>query len=1164
MAPTLRLVISYILFFAGSIATVYGQAYQGGIRGLVTDKQGAPLSKAQVSLINEATRITRVSATNSDGQYVFTAVEPAPYTISVASSGFATLEQKSITIGSQQFLTLDYQLEVGTVSQNVEVTSTLPLVDLSDASNGQVLSTHLLQNLVAPMRDPYLFERLNNNVVNASTISGNSKFSDQTGIANVSIAGGPPNANNYLVDGVPITDLQNRSVIVPSIEAVQEINLQANTYDAEVGRTGGGTFNTVLKSGTNTLHGALYGETGQTSWAAKPYFFTKGNPYDIDYYNYAGAIGGPVWIPHIYDGRNKTFFWITEEGYQNRSASTAAVYVPTAAERAGDFSASSVKVYNPFAPLVSCPAPYTPTQKCRQPFPNNKIPSALISPAGAAIAAVFPLPNQTVTRYGQTDFSQSLFAGRRADEFLGKLDHQFFPWWYANFSYIHFHSTVPGTDSLGGLAGASTERTLFRKVDAVAQNNTFTLTPTTVLTVGYGFNRFPNNYVDATNGFDQTSLGLPTSYVSGLQKASFPGVTMQSATSLGNNNPGFAVFYSRSFVAGLAKSLGRHSVKVGYDFRTLSVDFTDNTFSNGTYSFANTFSEELPNAGTVATGADVADLLLGTPASGAVTTTSQLRLNLHYQGIYLQDNFRATSRITLNMGLRYEYELGIRERANRFAVGFDSTVTNPITSTSGVTTKGGIEFAGQNGYPSHCCDDSHTMFSPRVGFAFAATPAVTIRAGYGVFYAPVFYTGNSSVAPGYTQTNTYVASNDGNVTPANSLNNPFPSGVQQPTGNSLGYLTGIGNSLTTMSQYRRSPFVQQYSVDLQQELPWRTVLKIGFVGAKGRNLLPNSNGTGSASNVGTGGSSPGALNIDQLPDQYLSLGSALLSKVSNPYFNHGGAGAIGSSTIAYNQLLRPFPQFSSVNLYTSSAKSLYNALNVKLQKDLSHGVSLLASYTWSTNWDSSWGTSNDFSPGPGLPQDASNLNAEYSRAIYDIPHRFAVGTTVALPLGHGEPFQSGNKLLDYAIGGWSVNAVGYIQSGEPLAVYQNTNNNSSLGAGVQRPNLVGSPCYSGSPESRLNRYIKPNAFSTAPAFTYGNTPRTVSCLGPGSNNWDLSVFRDIHLERATLQFRAEATNAFNTPQFSAPVTKYGAVTFGQIQAQANLPRYVQMGARLSF
>ena len=1158
-----RLVLQ-TLFSLVCVVTLGAQSYQGGVRGLITDPQGAVVPNVQVSLTDEGTHLLRTAVAGSAGQYVFTAVEPATYTVSVAAAGFTTLVKKSVVVGAQQFLTLDFQLKVGSNTQSVEVTAGADLVDVSDASNGQLLNSQKLEDFPAVNRNPYVFERLDNNVVNASTVAGNSKFSDQSGTANVSIAGGPPNVNNYLVDGVPITNLNNVSVFIPSIEAVKEINLQANTYNAEIGRTGGGTFNAVLKSGTNVLHGVLYGVDGQTAWAARTYFLKPGSPYNINYFNYAGAIGGPVRIPHLYNGTDKTFFWLTDEGYKGNADLTITTYVPTALERQGDFSQSSVKIYNPFLPLGSCPAPYKSTQSCRQPFQGNKITSPYLSTVGVNILNSLPLPNETVTAYGAPDYFQSLFYSRHANEFIGKVDHQMAPWWYANLSYVHFASTVPSTTALGGLAAKTLSDVLYRKVDAIAQNNTITLSPTTVMTVGDGFNRFPNKYVDALSNFDQTTLGLPAAYVGSLQKPTFPNITMQTAATQGNNNPGYAVFYSRSIVAAIAKTLGRHDMKFGYDFRTISEDFTDNSFANGTYSVANTFSEELPNAGNVTTGADVADLLLGTPTSGVVTTVSPLHLNVHYHGVYAQDNYRVMTRLTLNLGLRYEYELGIRERNNQLVVGLDANAINPLTAASGVQTKGGVEFAGQNGYPVHCCDASHTMFSPRVGLAFAPYPKTTLRAGYGVFYAPVYYTANSSIAPGYTQTNVYVASNDGNVTPGNTLSNPFPNGVQPPSGNSQGYLTGVGNSLTFMEQNRRSPLVEEYSADIQQEFPGRLLLKLGYVGAKGRNLLANSNGTGGGSTVATSGIIPGTANINQLPDQDLSQGPALLTKVANPYYNKGGTGVIGSATIAYNQLLRPFPQFSSVNVFAGGAQSLYNALNVKIQKDMSHGISLLASYTWASNWDSEWGSSNTFSTSPSLPQDAYNLKAEYARSIYDIPNRFAVGTTVELPFGHGRPFLAHSSLLDRAVGGWSVNAIVLIQSGEPIAVSQNTNNNSSIGAGLQRPNLVGNPCLTGSPESRINSYLNASAFSTAPAFTYGNAPRTLNCYGPNYSDLDMSVFKEVHVERVNIQFRAEALNALNTPQFASPVSKFGSATFGQIQSQVNLPRYLQLGGRITF
>lgn len=352
---------------------------------------------------------------------------------------------------------------------------------------------------------------------------------------------------------------------------------------------------------------------------------------------------------------------------------------------------------------------------------------------------------------------------------------------------MHFGSDDPSVSALQ-IPNAGTA--LLRKVDAFSQHNTLTISPTTLLTVGYGFNRFPNSSISFTEGFNQASLGFPASYVDALQPARYPLISMQTAASLGAGTPtgvaGGSIFYSRSVVVGLAKSLGRHSITLGYDFRSLSVAFLDTSLGNGLYSFTNGFSEQLPNAGNTSSGADAADLLLGTPASGQVNVTSPLRLNVRYHAIYIQDAFRIAPRLTVTGGLRYEYEPGVQERSDQLAVGFNRSATNPILAMSGVTTVGGVEFAGQGGYPTHCCDNSNLKFAPRVGVAYSPKDTLSMRAGYGIFYPPLFYTNSALLAPGYTQTNTYVASNDGNVTLAHTLSNPYPSGLVLPSGNTQG------------------------------------------------------------------------------------------------------------------------------------------------------------------------------------------------------------------------------------------------------------------------------------------------------------------------------------------------------------------------------------------
>ncbi|HEY9138257.1 MAG TPA: TonB-dependent receptor, partial [Terriglobus sp.] len=759
----------------------HAQSYYGTLKGLVKDPSGAAIPKAEVTITDVNTKIARKTVTTGAGEYVFNAVDPGTFDVTVTADGFTSFTQKHVIVATQQTVALDMPLTVGSAGTTVEVTSETPSIDTATAQNGQVFDTQKMVDLPNLGRNPFLLTKLNNNVTTTGDPRFN-RFQDQSGSSAISIAGGPINMNNYLIDGVPITDFSNRAVIIPSVEAVQEMKTQANTYDAEAGRTGGGVFNTLLKSGSNTLHGNLYGSTRQTNWSANTWINNRTGTArpNITQYSYEGSLGGPIW-------KDKTFFWVTEEGYRQRSPLGGNYFLPTAAEKNGDFSAAGITIYDP--------ATTDPTTGIRQPFAGNVIPTNRISAVGKNILAALPTcaagcnPNAA---YGTTNFQPTDLLGDRADEFIAKVDHQMTKWWLANASYLHYGSKEPGGNPLGSFAGGTSAYLLYRKVDAFNQNNVITLNPTTVLTVSYGQNRFPNNTLDLTTNYDQAQLGFPSSYVNGLQKKAFPAITMQSAASFGTNNSGPAVFYSRNIVVGVAKSLGRHSLKAGYNFRTISVDFTNVSTGNGSYTFQNTFTSQNPTASTRVGGADVADLLLGYPTSGSVQVVTPLALNVKYNAFYLQDDIRLTNRLTINAGLRYELEPGIRERSNHYAVGFDRNVTSPLQTTSGVVTKGGIEYAAQNGYSDHCCNNHAFNISPRFGVAYSLNEKTVVRGGFGVFYAPLYYSTSASLAPGYAATSTYVASNDSNKTPANSLSNPFPGGLLQPSGNSLGLSQGIG------------------------------------------------------------------------------------------------------------------------------------------------------------------------------------------------------------------------------------------------------------------------------------------------------------------------------------------------------------------------------------
>ncbi len=343
-------------------AALYAQNYQGAVRGTVSDASGAAIGGVKISLADQATNVSRTTVTNPEGEYVFTSVEPATYTVSAESSNFKKFIRRDVSVATQASVTADVQLELGTVSQSIEVTEEAPQLESSNASNGQVIDSQKLADLPNLGRNPFLFAKLSTNVVPVGDPRFN-RFQDQSGSSQISIAGGPIRGNNYTIDGVPITDSTNRAVIIPSIEGTQEMKLQENTYDATMGRTGGGVFNTYLKSGSNALHGSLLGYTRQTDWLANTFFRNaSGQPIaDQPQYNWGGSLGGPVWIPKVYNGRNKTFFYVVTESYRQKSPLSDQYTLPTLAERNGDFSGSKRVLYDPLTSRACTAADACPT-----------------------------------------------------------------------------------------------------------------------------------------------------------------------------------------------------------------------------------------------------------------------------------------------------------------------------------------------------------------------------------------------------------------------------------------------------------------------------------------------------------------------------------------------------------------------------------------------------------------------------------------------------------------------------------------------------------------------------------------------------------------------------------------------------------------------------------
>ena len=492
-------------------ALLVAQTFLGGIRGTVTDKSGAIIADAKVTVIDEGTGITRSTISNTDGGYTFNALTPATYDVIVEKPGFKKLEQKGLAVGTQGFLSADLSMEIGQISESVNVTADVDAVETTNASTGQAVDKRKLDDLPNMGRNPfYETVKISQNV----TPGGDPKFNrmeDQSGSSQISIAGGPITGNNYLLDGIAITNSANQAVIVPIVEAVQEVKLQINTYDAEVGRTGGGTFNLFLKSGSNDFHFAAFGYQWLGPSVANNYFANAAGLPEVPqmWKNFGGSFGGPVWIPRVYNGRNKTFFWVATEGYRQNQTESVDIAVPTALERIGDFSQSHYTngtqqvIYDPMSTVENANGTYT-----RTPFAGNVIPAGQINFIGLKLASYFPLPNQPTPYYGATNYTSTPLQYDRAGQETVKVDQDFTNWLRASASYLHYGSREPSYQTWINDVASPGQSLLVRFVDATQANATITPSPTWVIALRWGFNRYPNRTYQYTTGFNPDAPGI--------------------------------------------------------------------------------------------------------------------------------------------------------------------------------------------------------------------------------------------------------------------------------------------------------------------------------------------------------------------------------------------------------------------------------------------------------------------------------------------------------------------------------------------------------------------------------------------------------------------------------------------------------------------------------
>ena len=1135
----------FVVCVLACAAIAAAQTYQGALRGAVRDAQGV-IPGAEVTLINEDTNAERSAMTNEVGEYAFTSVLPGTYTVRVSLPGFKTEERKGFRIGTQQSLVLDFILEVGALSEQITVTGEAPLVERASATQATSLDKETLRNLPIFGRNTF-FAAISTPGVIQTGDPQFVRYQDQSGSSQLSLGGGPRRGNGYLIEGVSITDFTNRPTIAPSMEAVEELKVQTKTYEADMGHAAGGVFNTTARSGSNTWHGAavLVSKPGATTGRL---FFAKRaglpNPPQY-YYNWAGSLGGPI-------VKDRTFFWFSTDDYKQRSTRNNVLTLPTAAERAGDFSqtrTSSGQLATIYDPLT------TRTVNgaiVRDPFPGNVIPADRINGVARSMLASMPVPDFGKSFNGQA----TLDDGPQNQETL-KVDQRWTDRWTTTGMYAHQHTKEPGSafyGPFGTVAGDPSASLLFRTVDFFALNNIFVPNSSTAIAVRYGYNRF-QDFSGNYPAFDAGSLGFPSSLVSAMTFNTFPqvSVTGYGGTNIfGNNGPTRATHLTQTANVSLSHLKGRHTLKAGAEYRRIGADVMAFSSSAGTYNFTQAFTAATPTA----SGGDAfASFLLGYPATGSIVYATPADYLIDYFAGFAQDEFRASSKLTLNYGLRYEFEPGVREADNHFTVGFDPEADFPV-QVPGMTLKGGLMYAGQNGYPTRQ-GKSLNGAAPRGGFAWSLSSADVIRGGYGFYWAPMQFSGVGETAMGrlgYSAATTYLASTDGNRTPANSLSNPFPTGMTAPQGNSIGFATGAGGVVDFVDQNSRAGQVHQYSVDYTRELAGGIAVSIGYSGSR-------------SDDMPVGGTVDATININQIDPTYLSLGSALLDLVPNPFAGNPVFGNLANSaTITRGQLLRPFPQFDNVLAHrVTEARTRYNAMTLRFDKRLRNNWGVNANYTFSRLMDNQFGESNTYSNRNQAALDNYDLDAEWGYSLLDVPHRVNVNGTLIVPVGAGHKWLTsglGNALL----GGWSVTAAGRFQNGFPVSVWQSSNNSGLLGSS-QRPNVVaGVPlATSGSVEDRLTNWINASAFTAAPAFTFGNAPRTLPELRtPGQRNVDLSVQKMQTFGGRTVAIRADVLNLFDNPLFTTLQSQFGTPTFGQLTAVGGFARSVQFQVRLGW
>ena len=1202
----------------GAVICTFGQTATATLKGIVVDGSGNILPNVTVTLISNANGLKKTFSTDGNGHYQFVYLEPGSYTLEARSSNFKSYRQPLLKLEVGQTVEQTITLATGDLTETVNIVATEPTgLDTATSALGGVVGRQRVDALPLNGRNVFQLAHLEIGVTTAPGSRGANP--DLTASGEISINGGRTLNTESLVDGIPLSNKgDNRISLRPSPDAIQEFQIVTNSFPAEFGRTGGGALNFSTRSGGTELRGTLFEYFRNDALDARS-FFVNANPNGVKeklrFNQFGGNLGGPVYLPSFgKDGKwfgkqDKLFFFFNYEGLRISQARQQASTVPTEKMRNGDFSEllgaqiSGVTVVDTRGNLIPArigqiyvPGTVIPAGQpgagSRVAFADNIIPAAQINPVGKTAVAYYPLPNAAGIRNANgLGFSNNYIANALATtdsrQFTARIDYHLSPAQQLFGRVIKDFSTLvnsgPFPDGTSNLASPVQNPKQTSVPGTWVINYINTISPRLVLHLNAGFTRFNNNGEHFSRGFNVTTLGLPA-YVAGASDDTrvFPTFNPGGYTQLGPPR-NFGFYRNNQDVASLNQDLsllrGSHSIKLGANERIYRMYNYRPDDPAGNFSFARAFTQRVPVETTPQTGDAIAALLLGNPASGRLAIAPQPALQSKYYAAFVQDDWKVNQRLTLNLGLRWEFETGNTDRFNRL-LNFDPQTQFPINrisvafpdftglGTRTIALKGVVKPVGRNGVETRE-NYNHDLnnFGPRIGLAYKLNEKTVVRAGGAIFYAPLGGGGFNVVTAamaGLTETPFIASLNNGiSPTPGSSLSNPFPAGIVPFTDAYQGPLTAFGQqSVPVRLRNIRQPKLGQWNLNVQRELPGGLTVEAAYAGATGIGLLS------------------GATDINQLSPEATAIASRLVNgaplgnlAVPNPFLNlpadqrPAATSILGRSTVTVAQLLRPYPQFGNVVSYSQNeAHSSYHSLQLTASRRVGDGLSFTAAYAFSKSIDDLTSMSlNNQTIQIQYYQDYHNRRADKSLSNFDVTHRFIGDVTWLLPFGRDRRFVR-DGWLSKLIGGFSANAIAQAQSGFPISIGATNASLQGLAFNSLRPNITGDVITSATAKAdRLRQYFNTLAFAQPTPYSFGNAPRTLPNLrGPNYFSTNLSLQRDFRLtETAKLQIRAEAFNIFNRANFQTPGTAFGAANFGIISSTED-PRQIQFAARLYF